>query len=259
MLVVLSVVIYVYLFFYDFCIPRASCPVIPDIFFDVFSMFEISNFLLYVLINTLIAIIINIGSKTLSQTRFIPYNVALNLLVKMQNRNSNSYEVSIKKSLFLLFLTFLLLEDPASVCTVIDSTALDVYCYKGIVRVIEMNFIIFYVGRDSVIFIVLRLTRILNTCCYCSSELTALWIFSLLIMMSADVHPNPGPSSEKNFSSGFLSFCNWNLNTLSKDDFYRISLLEAHNTIFKYDIISLCETSLDDDTVVPENALPGYC
>ena len=58
--------------------------------------------------------------------------------------------------------------------------------------------------------------------------------------------------------SYFLSFCNWNLNTLSKDDFYRISLLEAHNTEFNYDIISLCETSLNDSINVPENALPGY-
>ena len=37
-----------------------------------------------------------------------------------------------------------------------------------------------------------------------------------------------------------------------------MSLLEAHNTIFNYDIISLCETSLSDDTPVPENILPGY-
>ena len=37
-----------------------------------------------------------------------------------------------------------------------------------------------------------------------------------------------------------------------------ISLLEAHNTLFKYDIISLCETSLSDDIKVPDNALPGY-
>ena len=64
--------------------------------------------------------------------------------------------------------------------------------------------------------------------------------------------------TSKSFSTGFLSFCNWNLNTLSKDDFYRISLLEAHNTEFNYDIISLCETSLNDSINVPENALPGY-
>ena len=76
-------------------------------------------------------------------------------------------------------------------------------------------------------------------------------------MLSSDVHPNPGPvHSTNNFSSGFLSFCNWNLNTLSKDDFYRKDLLEAHNTVHKYDIISLCETSLDSTTVVPE--LNGY-
>ena len=37
-----------------------------------------------------------------------------------------------------------------------------------------------------------------------------------------------------------------------------ISLLEAHNSEFNYDIISLCETSLNDSINVPENALPGY-
>ena len=63
---------------------------------------------------------------------------------------------------------------------------------------------------------------------------------------------------EMSISSGFFSFCNWNLNTLSKDNFNRVSLLEAHNAIFKYDIISLCETSLNDDISVPDNALPGY-
>ena len=55
-----------------------------------------------------------------------------------------------------------------------------------------------------------------------------------------------------------FSFCNWNLNSLSKANFNRISILEAHNSLFNYDIISLCETSLNDDLPVPENALPGY-
>ena len=34
--------------------------------------------------------------------------------------------------------------------------------------------------------------------------------------------------------------------------------MEAHNTLHHYDIISLCETSLNDSIQVPENALPGY-
>ena len=33
------------------------------------------------------------------------------------------------------------------------------------------------------------------------------------------------------------------LNSLTKDNFIRLNLLEAHNSLFNYDIISLCETS----------------
>ena len=43
-----------------------------------------------------------------------------------------------------------------------------------------------------------------------------------------------------------------------KDEFSRVSLLNAHNSIFKYDIISLCETSLSENEIVPENILEGY-
>ncbi len=56
----------------------------------------------------------------------------------------------------------------------------------------------------------------------------------------------------------FFSFCNWNINTLSKDNFHRIHIIEAHNSIFKYNIISLCETSLNETTKVPDNILKGY-
>ena len=33
------------------------------------------------------------------------------------------------------------------------------------------------------------------------------------------------------------------LNSLTKDNFIRLNLLEAHNSLFNYDIISLCETT----------------
>ena len=76
------------------------------------------------------------------------------------------------------------------------------------------------------------------------------------LVMCSDIHPNRAPAHLNNFTGGFLSFCNWNLNTLSKEDFYRITLLQAHNTEYNYDIISLCETSLDDTVEVPD--MPGY-
>ena len=64
---------------------------------------------------------------------------------------------------------------------------------------------------------------------------------------------NNGSDGLNNFS-----FFNWNLNTLTKENFSRISLINAYNTIPKYDIISLCETSLGSDELVPEDILPGY-
>ena len=84
-----------------------------------------------------------------------------------------------------------------------------------------------------------------------------LWYFILHPILSSDIHPNPGPI-HSHFSGGFLSFCYWNINTLSKDDFYRILLLEDHTVDFNYDIISLCETSLKDTIQLPVNILPGY-
>ena len=39
---------------------------------------------------------------------------------------------------------------------------------------------------------------------------------------------------------------NWNVNSLSKDNFDRVQLLEAHNSIYGYAHISTCETN---DTV----------
>ena len=92
-----------------------------------------------------------------------------------------------------------------------------------------------------------------------SCEIIATWCLTLHLILSSDVHPNPGPILPNNdFCGGFLSFCNWNLNSLSKDDFYRVSFLETNNAIFNYDIISLCETSLNDTIEVPENILPGF-
>ena len=91
-----------------------------------------------------------------------------------------------------------------------------------------------------------------------------LWIFGLLIILSSDIETNPGPNSSgtaapaNGFSNRFFSFCNWNVNTHSKDEVQRVSQLEAHNTFFQYDIISLCETSLNETTKVPENLLEGY-
>ena len=44
------------------------------------------------------------------------------------------------------------------------------------------------------------------------------------------------------FNYDIISLCE-TLNFLTKDNFIRLNLLEAHNSLFNYDIISLCETT----------------
>ena len=49
-------------------------------------------------------------------------------------------------------------------------------------------------------------------------------------------------------------FCN--VNSLAKDNFQRVRLTEAHNSIFN--LISICGTGLNDRVKLPETLLNGY-
>ena len=49
-----------------------------------------------------------------------------------------------------------------------------------------------------------------------------------------------------------------NVNSLAKEEFQRVRLIEAHNSTFIYDMISICETSLNDSVVLPESLLNDY-
>ena len=82
------------------------------------------------------------------------------------------------------------------------------------------------------------------------------WVPMLLILMSNDIHLNPGP--QPNLHNSCLNFMNWNLNSLTKDNFHRVDLIEAHNSIFNYDFISVCETNLNDSVELPETLLNDY-
>ena len=92
----------------------------------------------------------------------------------------------------------------------------------------------------------LNLCEILNT-------IPPIWICFLKILLSNDVELNPG-----DLKNAFFSFCNWNVNSLGKGNFSRVQLIEAHNSLYSYDLISLCETSLNDSVEIPDNLLEGY-
>ena len=50
----------------------------------------------------------------------------------------------------------------------------------------------------------------------------------------------------------------WNVNSTSKDNLQCVRLIEAHSTIFNYDLISTCDTSLNDLIKLPDILLNDY-
>ena len=81
-----------------------------------------------------------------------------------------------------------------------------------------------------------------------------LWLRTILLLLSNDINLNPGP----HFQNNFFNFMSWNLNSLAKDNFQRIRLIEVHDAPFNYDLISICETSLNDSVELPETLLDDY-
>ena len=74
----------------------------------------------------------------------------------------------------------------------------------------------------------------------------------LTILRSGDIETNPGPGHST------FNFCSWNLNSIFAHDFTRVSLIEAYNAVYNYDLIGIVETHLDSTVDVSRLNLTGY-
>ena len=81
--------------------------------------------------------------------------------------------------------------------------------------------------------------------------------FRFLILLSGDVQLNPGPCNNS-FQS--FSFLHWNLNSISSNNFAKLSSLMSLNSLHKYDFIGLSETFLNSEILSNNENLviPGY-
>ena len=50
----------------------------------------------------------------------------------------------------------------------------------------------------------------------------------------------------------------WNVNSIATDNFHRLKLRETQTSIFNYDLISICEISLNDSIDFPDSYLQEY-
>ena len=77
------------------------------------------------------------------------------------------------------------------------------------------------------------------------------WLPIIHVILSNYVNLNSGPY----FQNNFFNFMSWNVNSLAKNNFPCVCLIEACNSIFNYDLISICETSLNDSVELPDTTL----
>ena len=92
----------------------------------------------------------------------------------------------------------------------------------------------------------------INIFCPIRNFLSLPWVVYKKNIESGDIETNPGPINR------LLSFCTWNLNSISAHDFIRVSLLEAYNAVYSYDLIGIVETHLDGDIDIDKLNLNGY-
>ena len=76
------------------------------------------------------------------------------------------------------------------------------------------------------------------------------WLVFRTLLVSGDVETNPGPET--------LDFFTWNLNSITAHDFLRVSLIEAYNSVYNYDLIGIVETHLYSTVDKDNLALNGY-
>ena len=75
----------------------------------------------------------------------------------------------------------------------------------------------------------------------------------ILLLLSGDVHQNPGPQINK-----CLEFFHWNLNSLCARDRIKIPLIETYDALHKFDIIAVSESMLDKSIKNDEIYIEGF-
>ena len=69
-------------------------------------------------------------------------------------------------------------------------------------------------------------------------------LLSVFLLLCGDVELNPGATKKHNSWFNF-SISHWNLNILTAHSFEKVNLLEAYNTVNKFDIICPSDFFLD--------------
>ena len=78
-----------------------------------------------------------------------------------------------------------------------------------------------------------------------------------LLLQNGDIEISPGSRGKY---SQYFSLCHWNLNSLHAHNYAKVPLLQAFNTLHKFDLICLSQTYLDSSILIAESShiIDGY-
>ena len=230
---------------------RKFCTIIEDYFLEVLVIALGAVYLSWFLLLHLCTI-----------ASYVPYDINLSMGFR-RNSYCNLHEQSMFLVVSYFLLELLLYENPENLfihhyteILQILRTLLDVvFKFYKILSKYCFHFLIILIFSESVspasFFLCILVFQIW---CHTCTKNVPPWLFFILLLLANDIEMNPGPQSRNNI----FSFMNWNLNSLAKGDFERIPLIEAHNSIFGYDFISVCETNLKDSIEIPDHLLKEY-
>ena len=231
-------------------------PLVENLHIELASTLKI--FLISIVLGLLI---LSILVKSLYSCRFISLNTCTNTFTSAPKRLSSAYRTL---HLLLLIISFLIIFDfyfiillPREFFKVQLLTKSRMKQACRIVKIFQCCLcnISLYAYKKIACMILVSLVYLNFYPC----EVFALWYFLMRLILSPDIHPNPGPIHRgPQFQNNYFNFMSWNLNSITKDNFQRVSLIEAHNSLFNYDLISICETSLNDSVELPEPLLNEY-
>ena len=91
----------------------------------------------------------------------------------------------------------------------------------------------------------------------CSSGSRFVFVM-LMLFTCGDIESSPGPRRRDSWYN--FSVCHWNLKSMTALNFEKINLLEAYNTINKFDVMCLSESYLDSSIASDNDGLniKGY-
>ena len=169
-----------YVFLFLFCTPSAFLPAMSGDFFATIARYLVHfSFLLF-----LVYLLIVVCCELASNIRFIPFNVRLNTLSKLQKGAKLSHKILAVQICKTTICIFLLIEDSASVIFLLEYAFLDILLHGTIICFIVLSVLTLRFGARSLSYLFIQYVKIFNPC-FENNDLTALWIFTLLLVLKA--------------------------------------------------------------------------